>query len=114
MRAGTLRHRLIIERPDPARDASGDELGAWVRVATVWSRIEPAGGRETRTADQIIGELGTRIVIRWAQGLDSIAPKWRARHTGDSPRVYDIVSVDHVGLGQREIHLMTRSGRTEG
>lgn len=115
MRAGTLRHRLTIERPEPSRDTTGDEIVTWVRVAEVWASIEPLGGREAQTSDQIMAGLDTRITVRWAPRLDAVAAKWRLRHASlSAPVVYDVVSIEHLWLRQRELRIAARSGRTQG
>lgn len=113
MRAGTLRHRLIVERPEVARDDTGGEVITWVRVATVWGAIEPTGGREGLGANQILGETDTRITTRWSGAVDDLAPAWRLRHQ-DAPYVYDVQSVAHIALGRREVHINAKSGKTNG
>lgn len=115
MRAGLMRHRLSVERPDISRDESGDEIIGWKRVATVWAMIEPLGGNESDVNNQIVGMANTAITVRWAQGLDDIAPKWRLSHIGSvTGRIYNVVSVAHIMLGQRRMVLSVISGLNEG
>lgn len=111
MRAGTLRHRLIIERPDTSRDATGDETITWVREAEVWSSIEPFGGRESQGANQLLADVDSRITIRWSGAVDAMAPRWRLRHL---TTVYDVQAVEHVMLGRREMRILAKSGKTDG
>ena len=111
MRAGLLRHRLIVERPDAARDATGGETNTWVRVAEVWASIQPVGGREAAATGQVLAEVDTRVTIRWSEAIDGLAAKWRLRHLST---VYDVQAVDHVMLGRREVRVMAKSGKTDG
>lgn len=115
MRAGRLRHRLIVERPDTYRDATGDELTTWVAVDTVWAAIEPLKGNERFNAGQIIADMNTQIIIRWSPAMDAMTAKWRLRHAERSNQtIYNIASVSHVNLGRREIQIGAKSGVNEG
>jgi SPP1 family predicted phage head-tail adaptor len=116
VRAGRLRHRLIIERPEPTRDGSGDEIPGWVPLATVWAAIEPIKGKELTGGNQILAEMDTLIVIRWSPQVDAITAKYRLRHAEvRNPTIYNIAGPPaHVNLGQREIHIPAKSGVNTG
>lgn len=111
MRAGTLRHRLTVQRPESVRDATGGETITWVTVGTVWASIEPVSGRESQGVNQILAETDTRIVMRWSGLVDDLAPKWRLLH---QTTAYDVQSVAHLAIGRREVHVNARSGKTDG
>jgi SPP1 family predicted phage head-tail adaptor len=111
MRAGTLRHQLQIDRPVDTQDATGDPVRTWEEVGTFWGSIEPLRGREFGTGQAILGEMDTRIRIRWALVFDEVDETFRIRHRG---RVYNIVSVAHVALHQRELEIMAKSGVNQG
>lgn len=111
MRAGKLRHRVTIERFAPSRDDAGSEVPVWESYATVWGSVEPLEGREGSATTQILADLDTVVTIRWSPQVDSVTPKWRVRHGGVT---YDIVSVAHQKLGQREVVLACRSGVNSG
>jgi SPP1 family predicted phage head-tail adaptor len=117
MRAARLCHRLILDRPESVRSATGSESINFVPFATVWAGIEPIKGAEAVAAGaQLLGSLDTKIVIRWSPNMDAVGAKWRARHaTRTNPTIYEIVAQPvHVNLGQREIQLFCRSGVSDG
>lgn len=112
MRAGLLAHRVIIERPAPARDDAGSESIVWESYATVWARVEPLTGREGTGSVQVLADLDTEITIRWSPRVDAITAKWRVR-LGSA--VYNIAAPPvHVSLGEREIRLLCKSGVNDG
>ncbi|CAA2107644.1 phage head closure protein [Variovorax paradoxus] len=76
--AGRLRHRVLIERKDLARDSSGEviqdpETGdtqeVWVSVAEVYAAIEPLSAREFLAAQAVQSQVTARIVIRHRPGM---------------------------------------------
>lgn len=111
MRAGNLDRRATIERSVDSQDASGDPVKNWGTLVEVWALIEPLRGRELYSASQIIGELDTKITIRWAPALNNLTDKDRVSHQGV---VYNIVQVSHVRLEHREIELFCKSGANLG
>lgn len=106
-----MRHRLQLDEPVISRNDTGEEIVSWVTRATVFSSIEPVRGREFFGANQILGEIDTRIRIRWSPNVDQVNPKWRARH---QTTIYNLQSVAHINLGQREIELMAKTGTNDG
>lgn len=102
MRAGKLRHRVVIQENQPTRDGDGAELDNWVTVATVWAAIRPLTGGErfVTTADQVVAEASTRIELRYRSGLDV---KMRCTWSGHT---FDIEQIKEVNTERREIHLM--------
>lgn len=76
--AGSLRHRVRIERYDYLLDSNGEtiqdpETGevsrAWTEVATVWAAIEPLSAREFIQSQATQSQVTARIVIRYRDGL---------------------------------------------
>ena len=53
MRAGRLRHRLVLQSKSEARDAYGGAIITWSTQDTVWGAIEPLSGNEYFAQDQI-------------------------------------------------------------
>jgi SPP1 family predicted phage head-tail adaptor len=111
MKAGKLDKRLDIEQPATVQDASGSPVVTWLPFGTVWASIEPIKGREALTANQHLGVMDSRIKIRAHSALSSINSKWRVKYNGV---IYNIVSVAHISLGNREIELMCLSGANDG
>lgn len=111
MKAGKLDKRLDIEQPITTQDSAGSPVVSWLAVGTVWASIEPIKGREAMTANQNLAIMDTRIKVRAHPLLSSINAKWRVKYNG---LIYNIVSVAHIELGNREIELMCVSGANDG
>ena len=111
MRAGKLDKRLDIEQPISTQDSSGSPVISWLAVGTVWASIEPIKGREALTSNQVLGTMDARIRIRQHPLLAAINPKWRCKYNG---QFFNIISVAHIALGNREIELMCLSGANDG
>lgn len=76
MRAGYLRHSILIEQKTVTVDASGDRTEAWTTYADVYANIATNGGREFFAAKQTIADLTHAITIRFIAG---IKPDMRVR-----------------------------------
>ena len=107
MRAGRLRHRLVLQSKTYTRDSYGAALVSWTTEATVWGAIEPLTARELFAQQQIQPEAQVRIVIRYYSGLDS---SWRVSHGG---LYYNIVEVINRDLRNAEVTLLCRQGVSE-
>ena len=111
MKAGSLRHRVLVEKPTDTQDASGAVALGFTCVAIVWASVEPLRGRETLLAEQITAQMDTRIRMRWSPPLDCMTAKWRLRF---KDVIYNIQSIAHIGHRQREIEVMCSSGANRG
>ena len=100
MRAGTLRHKVIIQVGTEAQDGFGGVTLTWATFATVWAAIEPISGKEFFDSQQVNAEVTTRIRIRY---LASVTPKMRVLH---GARIYRIESTVDLNERTRELHLM--------
>tara|TARA_R100000655_G_scaffold99311_1_gene143113 strand:+ start:162 stop:482 length:321 start_codon:yes stop_codon:yes gene_type:complete len=69
MRAGALRHRLIIQSVGNTLDDYGDLSNSYSNVATVWGSISPISGGEQEIADEITGVVTHRVKIRYKSGV---------------------------------------------
>lgn len=88
MRAGVLRHRVELQRPDAGVDpVTGATHENWLKVRTVWASVQPLSTREFLAAGESQGKLVARIVIRYAADVDHT---WRAVHRA---RIYNIEGV---------------------
>lgn len=111
MRAGTLRHRVLIEQlvaGSPAQNAGGEPEESWTEFASRYAAVEPMKGRELLAAQQINSEVTTLIRMRSLQG---VTPKMRAVY---ATRNYDILSVANVDERGRETLLYVREGPNNG
>lgn len=98
IRAGALRHRLVVEHVTEARDTLGQAIETWSTFATVWGSLEPLGGRERFLAAQTHAEATYRSRIRYLSG---ITPKMRISYSG---KVYNITHIADDGR-RRELVL---------
>lgn len=111
MQAGRLKHRVYFDEPVTSQSTSGEEIVTWTESMHLFASVEPMRGRERLVAGQINADIDTRIRIRWSTDADRINAKWRARL---GSVVYNIKSVAHIELAQREIEIMAASGLNSG
>ena len=111
MRAGSLRHRILVEQPITAQNETGEEEITWSSFGTFWGSVEPLRGRELLRSEQILATMDTRIRLRWSERANQIVAKWRMQHLGV---IYNIVSSAHIDMARREIEFMAMSGSNQG
>lgn len=71
MKAGDLRHRISIQRPELTQDQqTGEMLTTWREIAKVWAKVEPLSVREYIAAASVQSEVTTRITVRAAVAVD--------------------------------------------
>ena len=101
MRAGQLRHRITIQSYTTT-NTQGEISKTWSTHAKVWANIEPLTGREFFESGIEESEVSGKITMRYKSG---VKPQMRVLY--DSV-YYDIVSVIHTGLREREMVLMVK------
>lgn len=70
MRAGTMRHRVTVNRlVDAGPSASGQRLRMSAIFAEVWADISALSGREAVYAQTFAATVSHKIVIRYLAGL---------------------------------------------
>ena len=94
---GSLRHRIILQKPVIIKDNIGQELEEWQDVATVWASVEPLSGKEYFNAQQTNSEVSTKITIRYLSGITSQMRVTFQKH------IYNILSV--INFEERNIYL---------
>ncbi len=62
--AGQLRERVRVERATAPRDTVGQPQEGWAAVATVFARVEGAGGGEVYSADQTVARRVYTVTVR--------------------------------------------------
>ena len=107
MRAGRLRHRLILQSKTYTRDSYGAAIVTWNTEGTRWGAIEPLSGRELFAQQQVQSEAQVRIVLRYYTGLDHT---WRITNGG---LYYDIVEVINHDTRDAMLTLLCRQGVSE-
>lgn len=112
MKAGKLRHRIIIERPVEVEDEGGGRVRSWLAaesyVGTFWGSIDGRTGRERYHAQQIESVYSHLITMRYRPGIE---PEMRARH---GAHVYNIrAALDPDGT-RRELLLFVEEEGPDG
>lgn len=100
MRAGRLKHKIIIEQATEARDTLGAVVETWVAYATRQASAEPIAGREYYASRQTNAEASYRFRLRYLAG---VTPKMRVNFGG---RIFDIERVINVNEQGRELQIM--------
>jgi SPP1 family predicted phage head-tail adaptor len=72
MRIGKFNRRVRIERRTEQKNpATGQEIDAWVEVATVWADVLMLSGKEVLLADSDVASATASIRIRYRTDLDN-------------------------------------------
>ena len=80
MRAGDLRHRIIIQHQTAQQDsATGEMAKAWVDFAHLWAAVDPLSARDLVAAQASQSQASGRITIRYRPG---VLPTMRILHRG--------------------------------
>lgn len=102
MRAGRLRHRVVLQRRGPGNDSHGQPDGAWTTVLKAWAAVEPLSGRELLAAMEAGATVTHRVRLRWRDG---VLPVDRVLHRDRALEVESVIDVDERRI---ELVLMTR------
>lgn len=100
MRAGELRHLVIIQQMTETQNAYGESVRTWAEFAQACAAVEPLSGREYFDSQQRQADVTTRITLRYRAG---IVPRMRVLF---GARVYEIDSVIDIEERHREMQLM--------
>ena len=80
MRAGDLRHPIVIQHQTAQQDsATGEVVTAWVDFARVWAAVDPLSARDLIAAQVSQSQASGRITIRYRPG---VLPTMRILHRG--------------------------------
>lgn len=78
MRAGTLRHRITIQKPILATDPFQTEgAGSWENIITMWGSIESAGVRDIYNAGLQNMQVSHLVTIRYPGADYQIGPGYQ-------------------------------------
>lgn len=87
MRAGKMRHRVVVQSASESRAADGGVTFTWSDVSTRWASIEPASGKEFLSSQQVAAEVTHKITLR---NYDTLTPQHRLKF---GTRYFNIISV---------------------
>jgi len=80
VRAGLLRHRVVIQRATLTKDSVGGDVESWGTLAEVWGEVRPLSGREALEAQRITSTASHFITIRYRTDVTPLMRVvWRGR-----------------------------------
>lgn len=104
MRAGRLRHEVLIERVTITQDPDyGGVIESWSTVGLFPASVEPLQGREFIAAQAALSEVTTKIRMRYLAGMTTAD---RITHGG---KTYNVLSVINPEMRNVELELMCKS-----
>jgi len=117
LKAGSLRHRVTVERYTYEADSAGDpiqnpETGElrreWTVLATVWANIAPLSAREFIQSGMNVSDVSARITLRWQS---TFLPTDRIVHNGT---VYQIKGIlPDLDSGREYVTLPCATGASQ-
>jgi SPP1 family predicted phage head-tail adaptor len=108
MRAGKLRHSIIVEQRATTKDSVGQQTLTWSTFATVYAAVEPLSGRELIAAQAIQNETTHRVTLRY---LAALVSGMRINFGG---RYLNILSVRNIEERDREMICECSEGLNNG
>lgn len=102
MRAGRLRHRIVLQSLTQGVDSAGGPTETFADLATVLADVEPINGREHFAASQVNTNAEYKITAYWYAGMTS---KMRVKF---GSRLFDVLSVFNVDEKNREMVMVVK------
>lgn len=102
VRAGKLRHRLIVEAKETTLGTRGQRTGSWTTCDTVWGEVVTLSGGERDQARQI-----------YASATDTVRIRYRADLTTENRFKFGsrILNIGHIdNIDQRNIEIVMLCG----
>ncbi len=65
MRAGDMRHTVVIEQKGSSLDSFGGESTTWTTVKTTYGDVTPLSGREREAAQAIHPDISHQVTVRY-------------------------------------------------
>ncbi|GEB79225.1 head-tail adaptor protein [Desulfovibrio desulfuricans] len=100
MGAGSLRHRITLQRMVRTPDGMGGGSDSWVDVDTLWAEVQPLTGKAYMAAKQAQSDVSHRVRIRFREG---ITPDMRIQF---GTRIFQIDAVLCPNERRQDLHLM--------
>lgn len=117
MRAGRLRHRLVIEHKasgSPSRSGTGASALAWTTLLTVWGSLDPLEGRRLESAQATWPEATVEAKLRYRSEIlaaDTAGTPLRISFGG---RYYPVGKVLNLEERDIELRLLCTQGAARG
>lgn len=106
MRAGKLRHRILIQKPIDTGDSVTDDIPEYEDVAWRNAEIRPATAKEIFAAQGFIGQLDVMVVIRYDPLFDDLDNHWRLWHQN---RKLNVVGKLNIDMRDRWLKIVTNA-----
>jgi SPP1 family predicted phage head-tail adaptor len=105
MRAGDLRHRVIIQKraAPQTQNSAGEITTAWSTVATVWAAVEPQSGTESLEQDARVAQVSHLVRIRRRTDVTPAMRAVEGSHTYEILAVLDANKPEQMRLQCREV-----------
>ncbi|MGG3793599.1 phage head closure protein [Pseudomonas paraversuta] len=111
MRAGDLRHPVVIQHQSAQQDpATGEMTTIWLDYARVWAAVDPLSARDLIAAQASQSQASGRITIRYRPG---VLPTMRILHRG---QVFTIIGqpLPDRNSGLEYLTLVVATGVNDG
>jgi len=102
MRAGTLRHRIIIQSRTETRDDYGGTTPTWAAHQACWASVEPLRGKEKVNAEAIGANMSHKVRTRY---VSAVEPEMRILW---GTRVLEIIDVANLMEGDKVLEMMCK------
>lgn len=113
MQAGQLRKRVVLQKHSTAQDGYGQQLPAWIDLATLWAEIEPVSGGQMERMRSIYNHTSHKVVVRWQPILEDVRQvgSYRILYAG---RIFDVGASMNDSERNRVVTLLCSEGLNEG
>ena len=113
MRAGKLRHSVVVQSPVKTRNDHGEMVVSWTDRGTVRCSIEQVSGSEVIHAKQVKAVATQKVGMRFDSALQ-ITSGWRLKWDDDHSaelRYLNIDDVNNVEGRNRELILLCQEAK---
>lgn len=100
-RAGSLRHRITVEKKTDGLDAWGGPITTWADHATIWAEVMYLSGSEFWAARQANSEASGKVRIRYR---DDINPDTMRINYGG--KILEILACYPFDYRRTELHIL--------
>lgn len=117
MRAGRLRHRLVIQKKSagsPQRSATGASATTWTDLLTVYGSLEALSGRRLEAAQATWPEASGESLVRYRSEIDDADKDGEPLRISFGGRYYPVGKVLNADGRNRELRLLWKEGSARG
>jgi SPP1 family predicted phage head-tail adaptor len=117
MRAGKLRHRLVIQKKSsgsPTRTSTGASGLTWATLLTVYGSLEPLSGERLETAQATWPKATVEARVRYRSEILDADTSGTSMRISFGGRFYPIGKVLNMEERNKELHLLCTQGSASG